>query len=413
MRELLFLAHRIPYPPDKGDKIRSFHLLQHLARGYRVHLGAFIDDARDWSHVEHVKKMCGETCFVALHATRAKLRSLAGFVTGEPQTLRYYRSARLAHWVDDLLGSRRIERVLVFSSAMAQYVEGVSADGIRRVLDFVDLDSDKWHQYSERNHGPMRWLYRREAETLFEFERRYAAAFDASFFVSKAEARLFTAQAPEAAARVSVVENGVDTEYFSPQRVYPSPYGADEAVLVFTGAMDYWANVDAVAWFAREVFPKVRSNFPQACFYVVGARPARAARDLAQLPGVRVTGAVPDIRPYLAHARAAVAPLRVARGVQNKVLEAMAMARPVVASPQAVDGIRPCAELLEWTADAPEAAARLLLKLLREPAPAALGEALRAHVSRHYRWQENLARVDAILEGDAPARSSARAGVEP
>ena len=413
MRELLFLAHRIPYPPDKGDKIRSFHLLQHLARGYRVHVGAFIDDARDWSHVEHVKKMCGETCFVALHTACAKLRSLAALATGEPLTLRYYRSARLSHWVDDMLGARRIERVLVFSSAMAQYVEGASADGIRRVLDFVDLDSDKWRQYSEHKHGPMRWLYRREAETLFKLERRYAAAFDACFFVSEAEARLFTAQAPEAAARVSVVENGVDTEYFSPQRAYPSPYAADEAVLVFTGAMDYWANVDAVAWFAREVFPRVRSDFPQARFYIVGARPARAVLDLAQLPGVRVTGTVPDTRPYLAHARAAVAPLRIARGVQNKVLEAMAMARPVVASPQAVDGIRPCAELAEWTTDAPEAAVRLLLKLLREPAPAALGDALRAHVSRHYSWNENLARVEAILEADVSARLSARAAVLP
>jgi len=410
MRELLFLAHRIPYPPDKGDKIRSFHLLQHLAREYKVHLGAFIDDAQDWSHVEHLKNMCGETCFVALHATRAKLRSLAALATGEPLTLRYYRSARLSRWVGDLLGSRRIERMLVFSSAMAQYLEGASADGMRRVLDFVDLDSDKWRQYSKHSLGPMRWLYRREAETLFECERRYAAAFDGSLFVSEAEARLFTAQAPETAARVSVVENGVDTEYFSPQRVYPSPYAVDEAVLAFTGAMDYWANVDAVAWFAREVFPRVRSEFPLACFYIVGARPARAVRDLAQLPGVRVTGTVPDTRPYLAHARAAVAPLRIARGVQNKVLEAMAMARPVVASPQAAAGIRPCAELLKWTTDAPEVAARMLLKLLREPAPAALGEALRAHVCRHYSWRENLARVEAILEGNAPARSPAPAG---
>jgi sugar transferase (PEP-CTERM/EpsH1 system associated) len=403
MKELLFLAHRIPYPPNKGDKIRSFHLLQSLARRYTVHVGAFIDDARDWTHVEHVKTMCGETCFVALNAARAKLRSLAGFVTGEPLTLRYYRSARLARWVDGLLGSRNIERALVFSSAMAQYVERIPPGGIRRVLDFVDMDSDKWRQYSERNRGLMRWMYGREAESLFEFERRYAAAFDASLFVSEAESRLFTAQAPETAARVSVVENGVDTEYFSPQRTYQNPYSPGEAVLVFTGAMDYWPNVDAVAWFARELFPRVRSSCPQAFFYIVGARPTREVRDLARVPGVRVTGAVPDIRPYLAHARAAVAPLRIARGVQNKVLEAMAMARPVVASPQAVDGIRPCSELLEWTADSPEASALLLMKLLREPTPAALGEALRAHVSRHYSWRDNFARIEAILEGGAPA----------
>jgi sugar transferase (PEP-CTERM/EpsH1 system associated) len=403
MKELLFLAHRIPYPPDKGDKIRSFHLLEHLARTYKVYLGAFIDDARDWSHVEHVRNMCGDACFVPLDATRAKLRSLTAFATGEPLTLRYFRSARLARWVDDLLGSHSVERVLVFSSAMAQYVENHSANCMRRVLDFVDLDSDKWRQYGERKRGPLRWLYRREATALFECERRYAGTFDASLFVSEAEARLFNARAPEAAARVSVVENGVDTEYFSPQRAYSSPYAQDEAVLVFTGAMDYWANVDAVSWFAREIFPHVLSDFPQARFYVVGSRPTRTVFELAKLPGVRVTGAVPDTRPYLAHARAAVAPLRIARGVQNKVLEAMAMARPIVASSQAVDGIRPCAELLGWTADTPEEMAGRLLKLLREPSAALIGGALRSHVSRYYSWQHNLARVEAILEGNAPA----------
>jgi sugar transferase (PEP-CTERM/EpsH1 system associated) len=400
MRELLFLAHRIPYPPDKGDKIRSFHLLQHLARAYKVHVGAFVDDPRDWNHVEYLKKMCGETCFVALHATLAKLRSLAALGTGEPLTLRYFRNPDLARWVGDILASGRVERALVFSSAMAQYVERVpSGHRLRRVLDFVDLDSDKWRQYSRRTRGPMRWLYRREAESLFEFERRYAMAFDASFFVSEAEARLFTAQAPETSTRVSVVENGVDTDYFSPDRSYSNPYETDQAVLVFTGAMDYWANVDAVEWFAGEVLPRVRLNFPAACFYIVGARPVRAVRDLANLPGVRVTGTVPDVRPYLAHARVAVAPLRMARGVQNKVLEAMAMGRPVVASPQAVDGIRPCAELLEWSADSPAASALLLLELLRQPEMSALGRALRAHVVRHYSWHGNLLRMDAILDG--------------
>lgn len=400
MRELLFLTHRIPYPPDKGDKIRSFHLLQHLARRYRVHLGAFIDDAQDWSHVEHLRGICGETCFVALRPALAKLLSLTALATGEPLTLRYFRDARLARWVGELLVSRGVDRILAFSSAMAQYVEHASTAGTRRVVDFVDLDSDKWRQYGERSRGPVRWLYRREGERLFEYERRYAKTFDASLFVSEAEARLFTARAPETAARISVVRNGVDTEYFSPERPYPDPYAAGEAALVFTGAMDYRANVDAVAWFAREVFPRVRSGFPQASFYIVGARPTSMVRDLAKLAGVRVTGTVSDVRPYLAHARAAVAPLRMARGVQNKVLEAMAMARPVVATSQAVAGITPCAELLEWSADAPEAVAQLLTKALREPSNDALGDALRAHVIRHYSWRDNLARLGAILEGE-------------
>ncbi len=217
MKELLFLAHRIPYPPDKGDKIRSYHLLRHLAGRYKVHLGTFIDDPLDWRHVASVREMCGETRFEALSPARAKVGSLAALVTGEPLTLRYFRNAALAHWVRDLLAARRIERALIFSSAMAQYVEEVPSDGVRRVLDFVDLDSDKWRQYGERSRGPLRWLYRREAETLFAAEPRYAATIDASLFVSEAEARLFSGLAPEAADRVSVVENGVDTDYCSPE----------------------------------------------------------------------------------------------------------------------------------------------------------------------------------------------------
>ena len=404
MRELLFLAHRIPYPPDKGDKIRSFHLLRHLADRYRVHVGAFIDDPLDWRHVESVAAMCGETCFRPLHVTRAKLASLTALATGEPLTLPYFRDARLARWVRELLASHRIERIFVFSSAMAQYVEGTAAAGIFRVLDFVDLDSDKWRQYGERSTGPVRWVYRREGERLFAYERRCAASFDASLFVSDAEARLFASRAPESAARVSVVGNGVDTEYFSPERAYPNPYAADEAVVVFTGAMDYWANVDAVVSFSRDVFPLVRSDIPQATFYIVGARPTRSVLDLARQPGVRVTGTVPDVRPYLAHARVSVAPLRMARGVQNKVLEAMAMARPVVTSPQALAGITPCAELLERSAGSPEASARILIEVLREsPSPR---HGLRKHVLEHYSWRASLAKMDAILErGALPASS--------
>jgi sugar transferase (PEP-CTERM/EpsH1 system associated) len=286
---------------------------------------------------------------------------------------------------------------------MAQYVEGPAAARLTRVLDFVDLDSDKWRQYGERSSGLLRWLYRREGERLLGYERRCAASFDASLFVSDAEARLFTSLAPESAARISVVGNGVDTDYFSPERSYPNPYSADEAVLVFTGAMDYWANVDAVTSFAREVFPLVHADIPQARFYIVGARPARTVLDLARRPGVRVTGTVPDVRPYLSHARVAVAPLRMARGVQNKVLEAMAMARPVVASPQALAGIIPCAELLKCSTDTPEASARVLTRLLNEPVGS--GERLRAHVLEHYSWRVNLAKMDAILERRAPSPS--------
>jgi sugar transferase (PEP-CTERM/EpsH1 system associated) len=399
MKELLFLAHRIPYPPNKGDKIRSFNLLKHLARDYRVHLGAFIDDPQDWRHVSELKALCSETCFVDLHPARAKLRSLAGLFTGEALTLPYYRNRKLQAWVRRLLADHPIRRVFVFSSAMAQYVDG-SMPGVRRVLDFVDMDSDKWRQYAAGHPWPLGWVYRREADRLFACERRLANTFETSLFVSEAEARLFTQHAPETADRVGFIENGVDTDFFSPDREYPNPYAKDEKVLVFTGAMDYWANADAVTWFARRVFPEIRARIPAARFYIVGSRPTKEVLRLGDVAGVCVTGAVPDIRPYLAHAHVAVAPLRIARGVQNKVLEAMAMGRPVLASPQAMDGIRvfPGVELL--VTDIPEEMAQRAIALLTEGDRGQTGQQRRECVLHHYNWTTNLQRIGRMLEGD-------------
>jgi sugar transferase (PEP-CTERM/EpsH1 system associated) len=401
MKELLFLSHRIPYPPNKGDKIRSFNLLKYLARHYRVHLGTFVDDPEDWKHLPALREICGETRFVPLQPSWAKLRSLTGLLRGEPLTLAYYRDRRLADWVAHLLSQRPLHGIVVFSSAMAQYLPA-ALPKLRRIVDFVDVDSDKWRQYSTRHRWPLSWLYRREADTLLQFERQQAAAADVSIFVTEAEAALFRQCAPEAAARVTFVENGVNAEYFRPDPGYPNPYAAGERVLVFTGAMDYWANVDAVTWFAHEVFPRVFADNPSARFYIVGSRPAEPVQRLAQLPGVRVTGTVKDIRPYLAHAAAAVAPLRIARGVQNKVLEALAMAKPVLATSHAVDGLKPWSEFAWLVADEATVMARRAVELLDGSDQADLGRRGREYVLANYNWDRNLQRLEQFLEGEIP-----------
>lgn len=402
MNELLYLVHRIPYPPNKGDKIRSFNLLRHLARHYRVHLGTFIDDPDDWRHVPALKEMCGETCFVGLNSTSAKLRSLSRLIGREPMTLSYYRNARLKTWVDQILARGTVRRVLVFSSAMAPYVKNVDRD-IRRVIDFVDVDSEKWRQYSQHHPWPVSWLYRREGRNLLKYEREQALDFDMSVFVTKSEADLFMRYVPEAAGRVSFIENGVDADYFSPEREYPNPYPSERRILVFTGAMDYRANVDAVDWFARNVFPQVRSREPGALFYIVGARPTKAVMKLGNQAGVRVTGAVADIRPYLAHAHAAVAPLRIARGMQNKVLEAMSMARPVLATPAAMDGVHHCPGLESLVAETPEAMAARAVELLSRDDLDALGRRGRECVLQRYNWGKNLHCFELLLEGGTTA----------
>lgn len=398
METLLYLAHRIPFPPNKGDKIRSFNLLKHLAGRYRIRLGCFIDDPADWRYLDDLDEWCAEVCARPLKPRSARIASLRGLCSGEALTLPYYRDAGMASWVRRCL-DEGVDRVVVFSSAMAQYLTQDDHATHHVVVDFVDVDSDKWRQYAGSHRFPMNRLYRREADRLLAFERAAAARAAAAVFVSEEEAALFRQLAPEVAQRTHAIDNGVDVEYFSLERSYPNPYAADERHLVFTGAMDYWANVDAVCWFAEHVFPRVRAARPDAHFTIVGARPAPQVLRLGQQPGVHVTGAVHDVRPYQAHAALAVAPLRIARGVQNKVLEAMAMALAVVATPQALDGLRTCSGLDWQVSEEPESVAAMILALLADPAAAArLGAEGRRCVCTHYSWSEHMDRFVALLE---------------
>jgi sugar transferase (PEP-CTERM/EpsH1 system associated) len=395
LEDLLLLIHRIPYPPNKGDKIRSWHLLKHVAQNYRVHLGTFVDDADDWQHVPTVEKLCASSHFASLNPLLARVRSLGALPRGRSLSLDYYRDAGMSRWVDATMAAHKIERVLVFSSPMAQYAERYR--DARRVIDFCDVDSDKWRQYADKKAWPMSWLYRHEAGRLLAYERAVARDWDASMFVSAPEAALFRQLAPESESRIGHFNNGVDTDYFSPHHGYASPYAEGERAVVFTGAMDYWPNVDAVQWFAKDVFPQLRERFADLRFYIVGARPNAAVQALAQLPGVVVTGTVPDVRPYIAHAKVAVAPLRIARGIQNKVLEAMAMATPVVVSPQALEGIDavPGSELV-LAQDGPgfvQAVSSLLAQQENN-----MGRAARARVERQYSWPSNLACIGERLE---------------
>jgi sugar transferase (PEP-CTERM/EpsH1 system associated) len=397
--DLLFLAHRIPYPPNKGDKIRSWNFLRHLAERRRVHLGCFIDDVADREHESALRRICGECCFVELQPRRSRILSARGLLTGAPLTLPYYASRRLTAWTQDVVKRYRPERLLFFSSAMAQF-DVPTPYPARRVIDFVDVDSQKWTEYAQRQSWPLSWVYAREGRTLLRFEREMARRMDASLFVSPAETQLFASLAPESAGKLHAVNNGVDTDYFSPERPYENPFPAEALPLVFTGAMDYWPNIDAVVSFVTSVLPAIRNAFPNAGFWIVGSNPARAVLDLAAQPGVTVTGRVPDVRPYLAHAKAVVAPLRIARGIQNKVLEAMAMAKTVVATPQAAEGIEGEAGR-NYLVGAFGEAFIALTKQALSPASPNLGAHARGYVLATYHWQKSLYKLDLTLDGPA------------
>ena len=409
MSDLLFLCQRIPYPPNKGEKIRAFQILRHLARRYRVHLGCFVDDPADFAHVPAVQALCAETHFAALDRGAARRRCLAALAAGRPLSPAYFHDPGLARWTGSLLARSRPSVAFIYSSAMAQYLPAERDGGVlpgRTVMDFVDVDSDKWRQYADRRPGvlalPARWLYRRESRTLLAFDRQIAARLDVSLFVSEPEAALFRRLAPESAAKTFAVANGIDADTFSPDRAYPRPaeLAGPGPVLAFTGTMDYWPNVDAARWFATEILPRIRAARPDARFVVVGANPTAAVRALATRAGVAVTGRVADVRPYLAHADLAVAPIRTARGIQNKVLEGMAMARPVVTTPQALEGIdaRPGHELI-LAPDRPAEFADAVLGQLAQPN--GIGPAARRRVVADYSWPARLAALDRLIEDQA------------
>lgn len=396
MDDILFLAQRIPYPPDKGDKLRSFHFLRCLARRRPVHLGCFVDDPQDWRHAAELKRMVASCCLIPLDRRWASVRGLRGLATGEPLGLPYYRDARMARWVETIMAERRPGMAFVFSSQVAQYLLGRRRPPVT-VMDFCDVDSQKWRQYAEKRRQPMRWLYTREAARLLAFERSVALTANASLFVSAAERDLFRTLAPETATRVHAIENGIDADTISPDHAYPRPFADPGPVAVFTGAMDYWPNVEAVAWFAGEVLPLLRRQDPAWRLMIVGSNPTAAVTALASVPGVTVTGRVPDVRPYLAHASVVVAPLLTARGVQNKVLEGMAMARPVVATPQAHLGLDAEAGVHLMVAEGPASFAAAV-RAAAGPAGAAMAAAGRRRVVERYAWPSRFAELDRLLE---------------
>ena len=306
MANILYLVHRLPYPPNKGDKVRSYHLLRHLAQNNRVFLGTFIDDQDDNQHLPKLHALCADVKALKLNPKHAKIRSLNGLLSGEPLTLRYYRDASLQSWVDKTIEKQRIDAIVVFCSAMAQYVEKFSR--ISTIIDFVDVDSAKWTQYADQHRWPISWIYRREGETLLDYERKVAKKSARSFFVTKAEADLFTSQAPECKVQVEAICNGVDAEFFSPSDDFISPFSKGTDPIVFTGAMDYLPNSDAVIWFTKEVLPELVKQQPRRKFYIVGRNPTPEVQALAS-DAVIVTGTVTDVRPYLQHAAIVVAPL--------------------------------------------------------------------------------------------------------
>uniref|UniRef100_UPI0035617A20 TIGR03087 family PEP-CTERM/XrtA system glycosyltransferase n=1 Tax=Hydrogenophaga sp. TaxID=1904254 RepID=UPI0035617A20 len=361
-----------------------------------VFLGTFIDDPDDEQHLSTVRGICPDLHVERINPRMAKVASLTGLLTGEALTLAFYRSAGMRAWVDRVVAEHAMDASVVFSSAMAQYAQPL-LPRVPMVVDFVDVDSAKWSQYAPEHRWPMSWLYRREGQRLLAFERQVALQARQSFFVTPNEVALFLASAPESADRVRSVSNGVNADFFAPDAALDNPFASGELPVVFTGAMDYWPNVDGVSWFVADILPRLRQRWPQARFYIVGRHPTAQVLALAS-EHVVVTGTVPDVRPYIQHAAAVVAPLRVARGIQNKILEAMAMAQPVVTVPSCAEAIGASSEQGLIAAASEAAFEQAVQDLLAASVQRqTLGAAARQYVLQAYSWQAHLSGIDPYL----------------
>ncbi len=393
---LLFLIQRLPFPPTKGEKIRALQIFRYLAQWYDIHLGCLLDDPADAEHVGTMQAMCASMHVAPLNRRVATLLCLRGLLTGEALSVAYFQNRGLRRWVRDILDRVKPAMTFVYSSNMAPYVLDLPRSS-PLVVDLVDVDSEKWHAYAEALTGLKRWVYRREWHQIAALEQRIAREADLASFVSDAEAALFNRLVPNHHAKVVGVSNGVDHLYFDPAGRYPTVYDTSMPNFVFTGTMDYPPNADAVVWFATDILPIVRRSLPNAQFHVVGHSPNDSVLRLNKIEGVHVTGRVADVRPYVAHATASVAPLRIARGIQNKVLEAMALGRPVVVTQDGLEGIDAVPDKEVILADTAATFAAACVGLATGTHGQAIGEAARACILRHYDWPVRLSRFDDML----------------
>jgi sugar transferase (PEP-CTERM/EpsH1 system associated) len=386
---LLFICHRIPFPPNKGDKIRSFNILKQLSANYDIHLASLIDDPHDWQYQQDLQKLCATLELKSLHPLLGKIKGLVSFLRNRPISLPYFYNRSLHLWIKKTIAKQQIKKVFIYSSAMAQYVEANT--DLTRIADYVDVDSDKWRQYANQSDSALsRFVFNWEARTLENYERKIARDFEGVAFVSNEEADFFRKNVlkTESQEKIFAFPNGVDLGYFSDQTGSINPL-EDSSYIVFTGAMDYKANVESVIWFCEHVWPLLVTKKPQLKLAIVGGNPTEDVKALATQHGVIVTGRVEDIRPYIQYSELAIAPIQIARGIQNKVLEGMAMGKAMVMSAMAAEGIKLPENQQAYVQDKPEKFLQGILHLLdTHELRAEIGRQNRQWMLQHYTWSQ-------------------------
>ena len=395
---IFFICQRVPFPPDRGDKITTFHEIRHLSTTHEVHVFCLADGSRDLDNIPDARRYAQSVTAVPVGGWTSKLRALKAMLTGEPLSVAAFSETRLHYAIRQKFAELRPDLIMVYSCNVAQYAEHFPQ--VPRIMQFAELDSSRWGQFARRSRPPLRWVYALEERRFFAYELHIARSFSHALVCTAAEQRDFERLIP--GVPVSLVRNGVDLDYFR-----STGAAKRSGSIVFTGVMDYFPNVDAVVWFCDEVLPIVQQQIPEAGLTICGSRPAAAVRRLTTRRGVTVTGRVPDTRPHLDQAEVFIAPMRMARGIQNKLLEALAMGLPCVASAAAATGTAiPDGEGI-LTADEPEEFARHVVRLLRDqPFRAAMARKARAAAEANYRWETQLTCLDRVIAAVSPWRGS-------
>lgn len=395
MKKILYLSHRIPYPPNKGDKIRSFNEIKYLSKRYDVDLITLADDPGDLKYKKDLKKYCRHVEVFPLNTIKAKIKGFLSLVTGNSITQGYFYLKAFQNMYNQWTFQESYHIVICFSSPMAEYVFKAPQEkkpAHTLIMDFCDLDSDKWRQYVQKVFFPFNLLYQLEAVRLLTFEKKINRTFDHSIFVSSVEAGLFKTYYPQARS-LDVVANGVDHDYFNPDLFNAEE--KDNAMIVgFFGAMDYYANVDGALWFANHIWPLIKKQIPQALFFIVGSNPDPKLKALESDSSIKTTGFVEDIREYYHKTSVCVVPLRIARGVQNKVLEAMSMGRAIVSTSPAVQGIGASDKPFLSIEDDPKQFAACVVRHLQNgPGRNEAGRKARKYIQTHYNWDTKMERL--------------------
>lgn len=413
---VLFLTHRVPYPPNRGDRIRTHHFLRHLATQANVWLVSFADEPVADSTWQTLRSVCHRVAVVPVDRRMRWVRAAWSLIKGGSISVGAFSSPRFRSVVSEWSCQTRFVATLSSSSALSQYQCISALRDVPAYVDLIDVDSQKWMDYSTASTGWKQQVYRIEGRRLRSVESSLADWARGISVVSDAEANIY--RSFRETPLIKSIPNGVDLEYFQSPLLNKGEQFLETNGCVFVGVLDYRPNVEGICWFAKEVWPHVVAQRPDQKLRIVGREPVAAVRELAAIPGVEVIGTVPDVRPYLERASVAIVPLQIARGVQNKVLEALAMAKPVVASPEPLVGLGVHHEENVFRAQSREQWVSTLLRLFDDvDLRHAIGVAGQAYVTANHRWDQCLGSLSEFLGLSdvsttyAPARSLTKESV--